>query len=292
MQKRVIPILIACLLLLSGCGNSVFSGTPITTADPYAGMVQVESGYGTKIWVKEYKDVPVNPLRELRLKDQTEIVDENGVIYDYKIGIDVSEHQGEIDWAAVAEDPPAFAIIRAGYRGYGETGRLCEDAYFTANIAGALSQEIPVGVYFFSQAVSAEEAAEEAEYLLKLLADYPPTDLSLPAFFDWEDISYDTARTDGLSGETLTDCAVTFCERLAAAGYTAGIYTYRTLAYFRYDLSRISQYPLWIGALGEGPDFHYAFDIWQCSIDGEAPGIEVPVDLDVIFVPRTDNALP
>ena len=288
MQKKLLPILILCLLLLSGCGKTLFSA-PFETADPYAGMVQAESGYGTKIWVKQYEDVPVNPLRELRLEDETEIVDENGVRYDFRVGIDVSEHQGEIDWAAVAEDPPAFVLIRAGYRGYGAAGRLCEDACFAANIAGALGQGIPVGLYFFSQAISAEEAAEEADFLLELLSDYAPADLSLPVFFDWEDISFDAARTDGLSGETLTDCAVAFCERLAAAGYTAGVYTYRTLAYFRYDLSRISHYPLWIGALGDGPDFYYAFDIWQCSIDGAVPGSEVPVDLDVIFVPRENT---
>lgn len=289
MQKRLLPILIACLLLLGGCGNSVFSGQPVATVDPYAGMVQVESGYGTKIWVREYEDVPVNPLRDVRLEEQTEIVDENGVVYDAETGIDVSEHQGEIDWAAVAEYDPAFAIIRAGYRGYGEAGKLCEDACFAANLEGALSHGIPVGIYFFSQAVSAEEAAEEAEFLLELLAGHPPAELSLPVFFDWEDISFDAARTDGLGGEALTDCVEAFCGRLGEAGYTAGVYAYRTLAYHRYDLSRISKYPLWIGALGNGPDFYYAFDIWQYSVDGQVPGIEVPVDLDVIFVPRSDG---
>ena len=288
MQKKVIPILIACLFLLSGCGSSVFSGRPVATADPYAGMVQVESGYGTKVGVKKYDDVPVNPLREADLEGQTEAVDENGVIYDLEIGIDVSEHQQEIDWETVAEDPPAFVIVRAGYRGYGEAGRLLEDACFSVNMDGALSHGIPVGVYFFSQAVSVEEAEEEAEFLLSLLRDYPPEVLRLPVFFDWEDISFDAARTDGLDGETLTDCAEAFCGKLAGAGYTAGVYTYRTLAYYRYDLSRISKYPLWIGALGNCPDFYYALDIWQCSIEGEVPGIEVPVDLDVIFVPRTE----
>ena len=71
------------------------------------------------------------------------------------------------------------------------------------------------------------------------------------------------------------------------AGFVAGIYAYRSLAYFDYELPRIAEYPLWIGALGDCPDFYYAFDIWQYSTEGTLPGITGPVDLDAVFVPKT-----
>ena len=285
MKRKKLPVLLAALLLLSGCGKTVQNPKPVPTVDPYAGMVQADSGYGMKIWVKEYDDVPVNPLRAVNLSQEGDVTDENGVRYELRRGIDVSEHQGAIDWDAVAENAPDFVIIRAGYRGYGEAGRLCEDAFFRDNVDGALRTGIPVGLYFFSQAITPEEAEEEAEFLLRQLEPYAPEDLALPVFFDWEDIDFDEARTNGLDGETLTDCAAAFCRRMEQAGYTAGVYTYRTLGYFRYDLSRLTDFPLWFAGLGNCPDFYYAFDLWQYSTVGEIPGIEGPVDMDMIFVP-------
>lgn len=286
MQKRmVLAILIIMISLLYGCGSVRRVETPVTTIDPYAGLVQVESGYGTQIWVREYEDVPVNPLRHLNVFEANEITDENGVNYSIQTGIDVSEHQGVIDWDRIDSNITNFAIIRAGYRGYGEAGKLCMDAYFHDNLDGALRNNIPVGLYFFSQAVSPDEAEEEAEFILFLLTGYDPTQISLPIYYDWENIGFDDARTDGLDGETLTDCAIAFCNRLKKAGYEAGIYSYRSLSYFRYDLPQIDKYPVWIGALGNCPDYYYRFDIWQYSTDGAISGVEGNVDLDMIFTP-------
>ena len=288
MKLNGLVLTLALLLLLTGCGLTP-PPAPVETVNPYAGLVQAESGYGTKIWVKEYEDVPVNPLREVSLTDADTVTDETGQRYTLRTGIDVSEHQGAIDWALLAQDAPDFVMIRAGYRGYGEAGKLCIDSWFHENLEGALSNNIPVGLYFFSQAITPEEAREEAEFVLFLLTGYRPGDISLPIFFDWEDIDFDNARTDGLDGNTLTDCAAAFCECLLEAGYEAGIYTYRSLGYFSYDLSRIKDYPLWIGALGSCPDFYYRFDIWQYSAVGTVPGIEGEVDMDLIFVPEGDT---
>jgi GH25 family lysozyme M1 (1,4-beta-N-acetylmuramidase) len=183
-----------------------------------------------------------------------------------------------------------FAILRAGYRGYGAAGRLMEDAFFKQNIAGALENGVDVGVYFFSQATSAEEAEEEADFLLALLRSYPPERLALPVFFDWEYIELEEARTDDVANERMTDCALAFCERIRAAGYEAGIYAYRSLAYFGYDLSRIRDYPLWIGAVGTRPDFHYAFAVGQHPPAGAPDGVAAPGDLARIFGPLTPPA--
>ena len=280
MKRTARVILIAALLaaLLAGCG-SPFARTPVATADPYAGMVQVESGFGTKMWVTRHEELEESAFLGWSRLDA---VPEGYAVF---AGVDVSEHQGEIDWAAVASDGIDFAIIRAGYRGYGERGTLVEDARFRENMAGALDAGLDVGVYFFSQAVNEDEAAEEAEFLLALLADYPPDSVTLPVFFDWEDISHDDARTDGLDGETVTRCAEVFCERIAEAGYRPGIYAYRYLAYFSYDLPRLRDAALWVGALGASSDFYYAHEFWQNAVAGGVKGIAGDVDRDYWFRP-------
>ena len=283
MRRKLIGAL-AAVLLLGGCSLGG-PKPPAETPDPHAGMVLVASGQGSHMWVKEYEDVPVNPLRDITLPGSREIVDENGVHYRKHIGIDVSEHQGSIDWAKLAESKLDFAILRAGFRGYGEEGTLNEDPYFADNLASAAENGFDIGIYFFSQATNTAEAEEEADFLIGLLRAYAPENLTLPVFFDWEHIDYAYARTDDVPDTTVTDCAVAFCERLRDAGYEAGVYTYRFFAYHNYDLSRIKDYPLWIGAVGKNPDFYYDFEIWQRSAAGQFEGIEGKVDVDTIFEP-------
>ena len=265
-------------LLLGGCGSPL-ARTPAETADPYAGMVQVASGFGTEMWVKLHEELEKNPFFGWSRLDA---VPEGYAVY---AGVDVSEHQGEIDWAAAAKELD-FAIIRAGYRGYGERGTLVTDERFADNLRGALDAKLDVGVYFFSQAVTPEEAEEEADYLLALLEelDCTPAQLALPVFFDWEDISHDAARTDGLDGETITQCAEVFCARVREAGYEPGIYAYRYLAYFNYDLPRLADTALWIGALGADSDFYYAHAFWQNAVTAGVRGISGEVDRDYRFV--------
>ena len=287
MRKRGIGAL-AALLLLSGCG--FWPRTPAETPDPHEGMVLVASGQGTHMWVKEYEDVPVNPLRDTSIIANRDIVDENGVHYTKRLGVDVSEHQGTVDWTALAGRNVEFAILRAGYRGYGEAGTLNEDICFADNLRGTQENGIDIGIYFFSQATNTAEAEEEADFLIGLLRSYAPENLALPVFYDWEHIDYDYARTDDVTDETVTDCTVAFCERLREAGYDAGVYTFRFFAYHSYDLSRIKDYPLWIGAVGKNPDFYYGFDIWQRAVGGTLDGIEGKVDIDMIFVPVSSPA--
>ncbi|MGI5962970.1 MAG: GH25 family lysozyme [Lawsonibacter sp.] len=134
-----------------------------------------------------------------------------------KTGIDVSFYQKEIDWQAVADDGVDFAIIRLGYRGYTEGG-LRTDSQFEANLQGALDAGIETGVYFFSQAITPQEAEEEAEFVLQQLAQRP---LAYPVVFDWEFITPgEQARTDMMDGDTLTQCALAFCRTIEAAGYS------------------------------------------------------------------------
>lgn len=272
--KAMIFIIPALALLLCGCGRDE------TLYDPYEGMVQVDSGFGSKMWVKEYEDVPVSGFVPEDFSESSGRVGYTGSGYTARAGIDVSEHQGLIDWEAVAGDGVDFAILRAGYRGYSEGG-LYLDEYFFENMNGAVENGLDIGVYFFSQATTPGEAEEEAGYLIEFLSMYAPETFSLPVFYDWESIVSDQARTDGMTGEQITACAVAFCEAVKAAGYTPGVYAYRNLAYYSYDLSAIADYVLWMGALGDWPDFYYRHDLWQYSVSGRVDGINGEVDLNL-----------
>lgn len=274
-------ILVAILLiavLLTACGGRK---TPVITetADPHAGMVSVSDGAGGLMWVPLHEGIPVSDLEAGLFYKDGEYISYSGPAPATMRGIDVSEHQGEIDWQLVAQDGVEFAMVRAGYRGYTE-GTLNEDLYFRQNMEGAAAAGIKLGVYFFSQAVTVEEAREEARFVLELVKDF---ELAFPIAFDWENIGSEAARTDGVDAETLTDSCLAFCDIVEEAGYESAVYFYRRLGYYEYDLERISHLAFWVGAPGELPDFYYEHDIWQYSFTGRVSGIGTDVDLNLFF---------
>lgn len=201
-------------------------------------------------------------------------VEEDGSVK--KVGIDVSEHQGAINWEKVASAVD-FAIIRLGYRGY-TGGSLVTDAYYSANMAGAAENDIPVGVYFYSQAVSYEEGVEEANYVLNNLGDYA---LQYPIILDREDPMVEDARTNNMSAEQHTQAALGFLETIKAAGKQAMMYTNRMYYALYLDLEKIYDYPIWYAQYADEPDWPYEFSIWQYTESGEVPGIAGPVDMNL-----------
>lgn len=206
------------------------------------------------------------------------LFDEKGVKIS-RFGIDVSSYQTSIDWEKAAADGVEFAIIRMGYRGY-ETGKITEDRYFRRNAEGANAAGVDIGVYFYSQAITPEEAAEEADYVINLLSetDVPVT---MPVVFDWEFVTdEDPARTDGMTGDIQTDCCKAFCEKIAAAGYSPMYYATVNTALFRYDMGQLP-YPLWIAEYAPKCGFVYDYAMWQYSCSGVVDGIEGLVDLNI-----------
>lgn len=296
-RKRILLTAAICLaasLLLSSCGGGGNSGespagttTQATTADPHPGMVKVHSWTGADIWVKLYEDVPVNPYDKTKFVRNGEAGSftyyEDSAYNTYQC-IDVSEHNGDIDWDKVAASGVTHAYIRAGYRGWGSAGNIKTDSAFERNYSAARAAGLKVGIYFYSQATNAEEAAEEAAYALDLVKDTPP---DLPVIFDWENMGDDepSARTANVTGRELTDCAKSFCETVAAAGLTPGIYYYRDLAYNAYILDELTEYFAWVSEPGDSPWFYYAFDMWQYTFEGTVDGISGKVDLSLIFEP-------
>ena len=195
-------------------------------------------------------------------------------------GVDVSYYQGDIDWEKVKESGIEFAIIRLGYRGYGQEGKLAEDKKAFENIEGALKAGLKVGVYFFSQAITVEEAREEADFVLERIAKY---DITMPVVYDWEYIS-DEARTANMDRRTLTDCYIAFCEKLEAAGYTPmpyfNTYQSRDLMY----LTELESWPFWLALYSDRMTFPYRVEMWQYTDSGRVPGIQGNVDLNLYFV--------
>lgn len=273
-KKRLGALALALSMLM------IFASCKKTPPDPHAGMVEVSNGMGGTMWVELHENLPVSGLLDEKFSEAGSFLNYAGTEFQTLRGIDISEHQREIDWQAVAADGVDFAIIRAGYRGYSQ-GQLFEDAYFRANMEGARAAGLKLGVYFFSQAVSVAEAREEADFLLGLLEDYS---LELPVFYDWEQVAgVGETRTDIFDSGVLTDGCLAFCEAVEAAGFEPGVYFYRSLAYYDYELDRLSDLVFWVGAPGERPDFYYEHLIWQYSFTGAVQGIAEPTDLNLLF---------
>lgn len=279
--RRALPVLLSALLLCSLTGCSV--------RDLHIGQVEVNTGV-TTAWITPAKGVDKFAIAagDFSVRDDGTVT-YTGTAYRALQGIDVSTFQQEIDWQAVADSGIDFAFIRAGYRGYGKGG-IVEDDRFRQNVAGARAAGLRVGLYFFSQAVSPEEAAEEAQWLIDAAQDFR---IDMPLVFDWENIdpssvaSGDTVRTAEMTGEDVTACAVAFCAAVEAAGYDAAVYGNRWQGYYDYDFTQLKDYAFWVSAPGTADDFYYAHDFWQYSYQGTVPGITGHVDRDLWFVPIT-----
>lgn len=203
----------------------------------------------------------------------------------YRQGIDISEHQENIDWNAVAEDGISFAIVRLGYRGTSEGG-LFRDDQFHNHVVGAHSVGIETGAYFFSQATNVDEAIQEAEMALEIVDGY---EMAYPIMFDWEPA--ENGRTADVGFSTILECAVAFCKRIEEGGYQAGFYFNLSMAE-NMRMVELEDYTLWLASYNDYPLFDYAFTFWQYSDAGSVSGIKGRVDLDLLFVEEDDPLQP
>ena len=194
-------------------------------------------------------------------------------------GVDVSQYQEEVDWQQVREAGFDFAFVRIGYRG-NTTGELYADELAQQHLTGAKEAGLDVGVYFYSQAVRPEEAAEEARWCLDFLAG---SELDLPVVYDWEWAGENT-RTANMDRDTLTECARTFCDAIDAAGYRSMLYFNNHVSRDLLDLKTLADHPFWFAQYREAMDFAYKVDFWQYTETGTVPGIKGQVDIDLMFL--------
>ena len=194
-------------------------------------------------------------------------------------GIDVSSHQGLIEWAKVKAAGIKFAIIRAGYGKYESQ----VDSRFEQNAFGALSAGLHVGVYWFSYATSPDEAKEEARLCADTIAPYKGK-FDFPVYFDYE---YDSERYSKEQGITPTQelresLAEAFCEEIQAHGWRAGVYTNNDYLRNRWRLEMLKQWEIWLADYTGGPDISCGMQ--QTGSKGRVDGISGNVDTDTAFV--------
>ena len=192
------------------------------------------------------------------------------------IGIDVSEHNGTLNWAAIKKAGIKFAIIRDGY------GVSHVDNQFHANMAGAIAQGLMIGVYHFSYALDAAGAKKEAAFCLGLLEPYKDK-IVLPVYFDFE---YDTVDYAAKCGVTLgksafNSHAAAFCEAVKAAGYAPGVYYNKDYYNRMVDMVSVGGYSQWYAQYASVPSVT-GYDLWQYSSSYTIPGCSGKFDINIL----------
>ncbi len=215
-------------------------------------------------------------------------IDANGNITSW-FGIDVSHYQGVIDWNAVKADGVDFAILRAGFRGYGSL-KLVEDSQLMNNIINANKAGVPIGLYFFTQAINEEEAMEEAEFTVGLIKKYGGK-VDLPIFIDSEsqkDENGNGTRHNNISAQQRTNVIKAFCERVKQLGYKPGYYGGY---YWPFYSEQLTQYPRWFAYYPTDINLNrnildkhgLPYEIWQYSSSGTIKGINGRVDYNIWY---------
>lgn len=277
MKKRPLLFIVLLLLAAAALAQTAYlirhrDPSPAPTPSAPAQTVPVQVGDHTE-YAQRIENLPKSSFDPEKLSWDSGVLHYPGA----ENGIDVSSHQGEVDWQKVREAGIDFVILRAAYRGY-ESGALVEDPRFAENYAGASAAGLKIGAYVFSQAITEEEAAEEARFAAELLDGAA---LELPIYFDWEYVG--GARADSLTPAQLTDNALSFCRTAEQAGYTGGVYFSFVAGYLNYDLGRLKDYPFWLAMYQNDMSFYYDISMWQYSSEGTVPGISEAVDLNLRF---------
>ena len=286
-RTPVFLLLFAAILVAGLLAAVVYSLRPAKAPkpepDPHEGQVYINDG-ANMVWHTPLEGVPVSGVEQDEFVRDGERIRYTGASYATRWGVDVSNYQGSIDWQALKAQGIEFAYLRLGLRGYGEQGTLYTDRSFARYYEGAKAAGIDVGVYFFSQAVTVREAADEALFALELLDGRA---LDLPVYYDWEPVSADDSRTAGYDGRYLTAGAAAFCNIIEQGGYASGVYLNRQQGYYRYGLRSLTGRSLWVADYADYPDFYYAYDVWQYEHQARLDGVSEIVDLNLEFRPVT-----
>lgn len=215
-------------------------------------------------------------------------------------GIDVSTHQKKIDWAKVKNAGVKFAMIRVGYRGYGKSGNIKLDDQFENNVKGAISVDIPFGIYFYSQALNEKEAIEEANFVLAHILPYR-NHITLPVVFDFEGFSKTNQRVYGMAKPAITKCCVAFQDVIKANGFTCMLYGSQAYLPKKFNLETLTD-PLWVArypsSTKPNSDEKYfpkvkgyqdRIAMWQYASCGFVDGIKPRVDMNYIYIDVTTD---
>lgn len=198
------------------------------------------------------------------------------------LGADLSKYNGDVNFASMKAVGVDYVMIRVGSRGY-NTGKITLDEKFNDYIKAASEAGLQIGVYFASQAISQEEASQEADFVLQNLAPYQ-TSITYPVAFDMEFAANDEARIDGLRTADRTAIATTFLDKIKNAGYIPMVYGNKEWLIKEVDMTGLQQYDVWLSQEEEAPDYPYQFAMWQYTTNGVLNGVPGDVGLDISFV--------
>ncbi len=270
-------------ILFSGSGNNLLM------REPFSGFAVKYESVGETIYYgwhtingdEYYYDVNGNII--------TGYVSINGVFYTFSSdgklqksitdGIDVSKYQPNIDWNAVKASGIDFAIIRVGYRGY-SYGTLVEDPYYRQHIEGAINAGLKVGIYIYSQAITVQEAIEEASFCLQMTSGYT---LEYGITFDTE-YEANGGRANSLSTALRTEIANTFCDTIRQGGRVPMIYSNKSWLLNQLDYTAIDHNRIWLAHYTAQTDFAYRYDIWQYTSTGNVAGISGNCDMNFSYI--------
>ena len=241
---------------------------------------------GTEEWVVISQYLPKNDY------DYTGLVCKNNEMQYYVdgkktsyFGIDISKYQDYMDFVKIKKAGVDFVMIRVGIRGY-STGQIVMDDYFYDNIKRAFDAGLDVGVYFSSQAVTKDEAIEEANTVIAALEGY---NITYPVVFDMEFMKNDTARIEKLTKSHKTDITKAFLDTISAAGFNGMIYGDKEWLVKEIDMSKLTAYDVWLSQIQDLPDYPYKFSMWQYMSDGSIDGISGYVNLNISFVDYSEK---
>lgn len=237
---------------------------------------------GTEEWVEISRFITLNNYEYTRLENQDGIMqylNENGKKVSY-FGVDISKEQGYIDFNKLKKAGVDFAMIRVGARGY-LSGQLSLDEYFKDNLKRANDADIDVGIYFLSQAVSEDEAKEEAELVLDNIKD---RELDYPIAYVMTYQENENSRVEVLTRSEKTEIARTFLDIIEEAGYKPMIYGSKVWLIKYLELNKLADYDVWLSEPEDLPSYPYRFTMWQYNNSGSLPGIAGEVSFNLSFV--------
>ena len=236
---------------------------------------------------KEWHTMEVDPSVNACIYDPELFIEEDGSMkyqddrYEVLHGVDVSEHQGYIDWEAVAQAGYSFAFIRVGYRGYGEAGSLNEDTAAIDNLRRAKVAGLRVGTYIFSQALNEEEARAEADLAVGVITS-SGVETDLPLMYDPELIKDDWGRANDITRGQVSLNTAAFRDQVEkTSALTVDIYSNLPWEHHYFDTDTMNQYEIWYADYEKAPQTPYHFAWWQYTNEGHVPGIDGEVDLNV-----------
>lgn len=246
----------------------------------------VKGADGKEEWVLISPYLPKHEYDFTKLVCQSNLMKyyEDGKQVSY-VGTDISKYQDYVDFVKLKKAGIQFVMLRVGARGYG-SGQIVMDEYFTDNIKRATDAGLDVGVYFFSQAITGEEAVEEANIVLESIKDYK---ITYPIAFDMEHIENDTARIDNLTKSEKTDITKAFLDTIKNAGYKTIIYGKKEWLIKEIDMSKLTAYDVWLAQTEDIPDYPYQFTMWQYSTNASIDGIAGYADLNISFIDYSEK---